>query len=138
MHLLRASRHDLECLEVSTDAGGIARDILNFEPWYISAPMPSLYQVCLCSGEASCLVEQLPRGGGPPSNPRAEDIGGAGAFGKIVGSRETRESRVAGDGTIEHDSTGFRPHQDGEEQDQCKNRTRRPQMHRGFGAYFLY
>ena len=67
-----------------------------------------------------------------------EHEAGAGAFGKIVGSRETRESRVAGDGTIEHDSTGFRPHQDGEEQDQCKNRTRRPQMHRGFGAYFLY
>ena len=37
-----------------------------------------------------------------------------------------------------HDSTGRLPHQDGEEQDQCKNRTRRPQMYRGFGAYFLY
>ena len=44
-----------------------------------------------------------------------EHEAGAGAFGKIVGSRGTRESRI-GDGATEHDSTGRLPHQDGEEQ----------------------
>ena len=43
---------------------------------------------------------------------------------------EKAEKAVFGGIATGHDSTGRLPHLPGEEQHQCKDRTRRPQLHR--------
>ena len=60
-----------------------------------------------------------------------EQEAGAGAFVKA----EKAEKAVFGGIATGHDSTGRLPHLPGEEQHQCKDRTRRPQLHRTGDLY---